>query len=408
MGAASSAKPIEGPKTPMELVASLKKFVGDTEVNFDDAFCNREDIDLFIGGLNVIMEHAKVVRELTPEAEEEAVVADPEAMTEAAGKGDVAGVRKQLKAGVAVDTKVGEYEVTALIAAAFGNQTKMSKFLVTRGADTNAKTKIGVTAMMMAAIKGNTELVGYLHENGAEVNAQSNSGGTALMCAAMNGKTATAKFLIEELKADKTLKDKNGKTAADWAMQQNHPITFAAIDPAAAAKKGEEFEKAMEEAEVVDVISTRFQMSKSEKAKEEASKDEDGNQTYFSCDPFKTAGEVKKWLEGGQNGRVIVFNPNTDNALSMRGDPEASNAIWLLNWRKALDRAKKTGGRCVQIIVQGGLSEMQEAEASMAEDKGVPVVRLDCSEVKFYYADLDDFQKMAGWKELMALAPKKA
>ena len=49
---------------------------------------------------------------------------------------------------------------------------------------------------------------------------------------------------------------------------------------------------------------------------------------------------------------VIVFNPNTDNALSMGGDPEASNAIWLLNWRKALVRAKKTGGRMIQIIVQ--------------------------------------------------------
>ena len=51
---------------------------------------------------------------------------------------------------------------------------------------------------------------------------------------------------------------------------------------------------------------------------------------------------------------------------------------------------------------------MQEAEASMAEDKGVPVVRLDCSEVNGYYAILYDFEKMAGWKELMALAPKKA
>ena len=38
----------------------------------------------------------------------------------------------------------------------------------------------------------------------------------------------------------------------------------------------------------------------------------------------------------------------------MRGDPEAANAIWLLNWRKALDRAKKTGGRCVQIIFGAG------------------------------------------------------
>ena len=92
--------------------------------------------------------------------------------------------------------------------------------------------------MMNAAGKGNTELVGYLHENGAEVNAQNDYGVTALMCAAMNGKTATAKFLIEELKADKTLKDEDGRTAADIAMEENHPITFAAIDPAAAAKKG--------------------------------------------------------------------------------------------------------------------------------------------------------------------------
>ena len=304
--------------------------------------------------------------------EEEAVVADPEVMVEAARTGDMAVVRKQLKAGVAVDAKVTVAVdfvegTTALIQAAQGNQTKMSKFLVTRGADTNAKGKGGRTAMMWAAMNGNTELVGYLHENGAEVNAQNYAGQTALMFAAMYGKTATAKFLIEELKADKTLKDKGGNTAADIAMATNHPITFAAIDPAAAAKKGEEFEKAMEEAEVVDVISTRFQMAKSEKAKEEASKDEDGYPTYESCDPFVTAGNVKKELEGGEkwneeteqfektpNG-VIVFNPNTDNSLLMRGDPEAANAIWLLNWRKALVRAKKTGGRMIQIIVQGGL-----------------------------------------------------
>ena len=134
--------------------------------------------------------------------------------------------------------------------------------------------------------------------------------------------------------------------------------------------------------------------------------------------PLQTAGNVKKelrWqkynaetkqMEKKPRSGVIVFNPNSDNAYLMKGDPEAANAIWLLNWRKALDRAKKTGGRCVQIIVAGGLPEMQEAEASMAEDKGVPVVRLDCSEVK-YYAELKHFEEMAGWAELMALAPKE-
>ena len=45
----------------------------------------------------------------------------------------------------------------------------------------------------------------------------------------------------------------------------------------------------------------------------------------------------------------------------------------------------------------------------MAEDKGVPVVRLDCSEEydkHFGYAKLHHFKKMAGWAELTALAPK--
>ena len=60
----------------------------------------------------------------------------------------------------------------------------MSKFLVTRGADANAKDAVGITAMMMGGQNGNTELVGYLHENGAEVNAQAGDGDTALMWAA--------------------------------------------------------------------------------------------------------------------------------------------------------------------------------------------------------------------------------
>ena len=37
-------------------------------------------------------------------------------------------------------------------------------------------------------------------------------------------------------------------------------------------------------------------------------------------------------------------------------------------------------GRCIQVIVHGGLSKMQEAEASMAKDKGVPVIKLRLDE----------------------------
>ena len=33
-------------------------------------------------------------------------------------------------------------------------------------------------------------------------------------------------------------------------------------------------------------------------------------------------------------------------------------------------------GRCIQVIVHGGLSDMQVAEAAMARSEGVPVVKL--------------------------------
>ena len=91
----------------------------------------------------------------------------------------------------------------------------------------------------------------------------------------------------------------------------------------------------------------------------------------------------------------------------------------MLNWLKALGRAKATGGRVIQIIVPGGkdvtednpegLSHMQKAEALMASMWGVEVVKLDCREVKGYarinQPYRDDFAKMAGWAELKALQP---
>ena len=247
-----------------------------------------------------------------------------------------------------------------------------------------------------------------MHENGAEVNAQNDYGFTALMCAAMQGKTATAKFLIEELKADKTLKDNSGKTAADIALQQNHPITFAAIDPAAAAK--EEFEKAMEEAEVVDVISTRFQMAKSEKAKVEASrrstsKQRTGRPTTI-VRPLRDGQQREEGArEGDHVGRVIVFNPNTGQFPFNEGRPGGRQCHLAAQLAQGA-RPRQEDGRPLRANNRKRrFSEMQEAEASMAEDKGVPVVRLDCSEVKGY-ADLSDLEKMAGWKELMALAPE--
>ena len=46
--------------------------------------------------------------------------------------------------------------------------------------------------------------------------------------------------------------------------------------------------------------------------------------------------------------------------------------------------ARRPCDRCIQVITHGGLSEMQKAEADMARDKGVPVIKLHLDgEVKY-------------------------
>ena len=74
---------------------------------------------------------------------------------------------------------------------------------------------------------------------------------------------------------------------------------------------------------------------------------------------------------------TLVFDPNTTNAYIMDGNSNNANAIWLRNWREVgLENARKTGGWCIQVLVQGGPSEMQRAEESMARSEGVPVIKL--------------------------------
>ena len=129
--------------------------------------------------------------------------------------------------------------------------------------------------------------------------------------------------------------------------------------------------------------------------------DEDGE--YPKCnDPKRAASTTKLFLEEGKTGShsrdtivtvepgtCMVFDPNTTNAYIMDGDSNNANAIWLRNWREVgLENARKTGGWCIQVLVQGGPSEMQRAEESMARSEGVPVIKLH----------LDKEQVCNGWK----------
>ena len=54
-----------------------------------------------------------------------------------------------------------------------------------------------------------------------------------------------------------------------------------------------------------------------------------------------------------------------------------------------LENAHKTGGWCIQLIVAGGMSEMQIAEESMARSEGVPVMKVHMDKEPVDYFDIE-------------------
>ena len=106
MGHASSTAPIAGaPTTPMQLVEHLKYLLDHAQVNLDE-FCDKHDLKALLDHVKMFQIYAQGIHDAMPEpAAVDPAEADPEAMVEAAKKGDMAVVRKQLKAGVAVDAK---------------------------------------------------------------------------------------------------------------------------------------------------------------------------------------------------------------------------------------------------------------------------------------------------------------
>ena len=93
--------------------------------------------------------------------------------------------------------------------------------LLDHGVDVNARYGNDLTALMWAAgysseagIKDVVEVMTLLLDRGAQIDDQDNRGRTALMIAAELGHAAAVDLLLAR-GADKTLKDKQGKTAAD-------------------------------------------------------------------------------------------------------------------------------------------------------------------------------------------------
>lgn len=136
-----------------------------------------------------------------------------------AESGDLPAIDSLLAAGTNPDP-VDSCRWTPLMKAALNGHVATARRLLDAGADPNARDKGGYTPLMFAASRDHEDLVRLLLERGANPDAQeSTKGWTALIWAAKEGRHASIRLLLA-MGADPSRKDREGRTAADWARDR--------------------------------------------------------------------------------------------------------------------------------------------------------------------------------------------
>jgi uncharacterized protein len=129
--------------------------------------------------------------------------------------GESTTVRNLLKKGASVNAKDAQ-GVSALQKAFEKKSSNIVQILASYNVD--LATKIGTDTVLIATVKNNWwDTTGQLIEKGLDVNGVDDNGWTALMHAANLGFSDIAIRLVDEYKADVTLKNNDGKTALDIA-----------------------------------------------------------------------------------------------------------------------------------------------------------------------------------------------
>jgi ankyrin repeat protein len=143
-----------------------------------------------------------------------------EQFIEAALEGKLDIIQQALNSGTVVDA-LGEGNRTALMLSAFNGHTTIAQALLDAGASVHARDITKRTALMYAATGPNPDTVQALLSAGSEVNAtDGHEDWTALMFAAAEGHQKVVDLLLAN-KADPTLKDADGDSAAEFALQRN-------------------------------------------------------------------------------------------------------------------------------------------------------------------------------------------
>ncbi|MBL8714152.1 MAG: ankyrin repeat domain-containing protein [Alphaproteobacteria bacterium] len=133
---------------------------------------------------------------------------------------------KELFDGGATLNYRGYSRITSLIAAAMQGHTDVVKLLVEHGAEANEGDMNGMTPIMWMALANPNQGLNYrgiieiLLNYRAEIDARDKKGMTALMHAAKHGHKQFVEFLVFK-GADKGATDNDGKTALDYAEDNN-------------------------------------------------------------------------------------------------------------------------------------------------------------------------------------------
>jgi len=156
-------------------------------------------------------------------------------VTDAATRGDAAGVRAALQAGADVDSRLIDGS-TALHWAVQNDDSAIIELLLASGADPNAENRTGTTPLRLAAINGNAETIALLIDAGVDPNAPlTPDGDSALMLASRTGRLDAIDVLIARGAEVNAAESWGGTTALIWAINEGHTHVVERLLEAGAA-----------------------------------------------------------------------------------------------------------------------------------------------------------------------------
>jgi ankyrin repeat protein len=188
---------------------------------FPSSACNQPEVQ-DAGAVQAVNNRTKGAAEQTPAAvKDSAIAVSVPLLLEAAMGGRTKEVHDALAGGLSPDEVDGNGRVPLMLAA-FNGHTEVVRVLLEAGAVVGTRDSTGRTALMYASTGPHVETAMLLIARGAKVNdLDTEEGWTPLMFAAAEGQGGVVQLLLDK-RADPTLKDADGDTAAGFALERGH------------------------------------------------------------------------------------------------------------------------------------------------------------------------------------------